>query len=197
MYLVPPDQRDRSVILVDCGYLTTSVAVIVGDGIVHLRSFALGGGQLTADIAEMLGVPFDVAEILKQNIALTGQPTENEKMTVNYAGADHNIETLAVYEITMRKIRQIAKMINKSLESCEYERPDYIPIYLTGGGISYIRGVCESLSKLLGKEVAVIKPDVAHMAEPVNSSVVSLLDLALKQNHASYSFFIKIFKKQF
>ncbi len=197
MFLLEPEQRDRCAILVDCGYLSTSVAVVVGDGIVHLRSFSLGGGMITADLAEMLQIPFEVAEILKQNIALTGQPSENEKMSVTHNGQVYQFETLAVYEITMRKIRQIAKMISKSLETCEYECPDYVPISLTGGGISYIKGVCETLRGLVGKEVRVIAPDIPQMSEPTNSAVLGLLDLALRQNHASLSFFIKIFKKQF
>ena len=197
MYLIEPEQRDQCSILVDCGYLTTSVAVIVGDGLVHLRSFALGGGQLTADLAEMLEAPFEVAEILKQNITLTGRPSENEKMVVNYNGNEYQFDTLAVYEITMRKIKQIAKMIAKSLETCEYERPDFIPVNLTGGGISFIKGVCESMREVLNKDVRIIRPEVSQMAEPDNSAILGLLDLALRQNHANYSFFIKIFKKQF
>ena len=197
MFLLEPEQRDRCAILVDCGYLTTSVAVVVGDGIVHLRSFSLGGGMITADIAEMLEVPFEVAEIMKQNIALTGKPSENEKMSVNYNGQTYQFETLAVYEITLRKIRQISQMISRSLETCEYERPDYIPINLTGGGISYIKGICETIREFLGKEVKVVEPEVPQMSEPTNSAVLGLLDLALRQNHANLSFFIKIFKKQF
>ena len=197
MFLLEPEQRDQCSILVDCGYLTTSVAVIVGDGVVHMRSFALGGGQITADLAEMLEAPFDVAEILKQNITLTGKPSENEKMSVTYNGNTYQYDALAVYEITLRKIKQIATMINKSLESCEYERPDFIPVNLTGGGITYIKGACETLREFMGKEVRIINPDVPQMTEPINSAVLGLLDLALRQNHASYSLFIKIFKKQF
>ena len=163
----------------------------------HLRSFALGGGQLTADLAEMLEAPFEVAEILKQNIALTGRPSENEKMVVNYNGNEYQFDTLAVYEITVRKIKQIAKMIAKSLETCEYECPDFIPINLTGGGISFIKGVAESMREVLNKDVRIIRPEVSQMADPDNSAILGLLDLALRQNHANYSFFIKIFKKQF
>ena len=88
-------------------------------------------------------------------------------------------------------------MIAKSLETCEYERPDFIPVNLTGGGISFIKGVCESMREVLNKDVRIIRPEVSQMAEPDNSAILGLLDLALRQNHANYSFFIKIFKKQF
>lgn len=197
MFLLEPEQRDQCSILVDCGYLTTSVSVVVGDGVVSMKSFALGGGHIVADIAEMLEVPFEVAENLKQNITLTGKPGENEKMSVNYNGNTYQFDASAVYEITLRKIRQIATMIGKSLETCEYERPDYIPIYLTGGGISYIKGACETLRSFLRKEVRIIGPDVPQMSEPTHSAILGLLDLALRQNHTHYSLFIKIFKKQF
>ena len=195
MYLIEPAERDRCAIFVDCGYLSSSVAVVVGDGIVCLKSFSLGGGHIVADLVKFLEIPFSVATELKKYATLTGQPSENEKITLNYKGQKYQFDALAVYEIVQRKVRQIAKMISKSLETCAYERPDYIGINLTGGGISYIKGVAEALKEYLGKEVKILEPKVPQMDEPKNSAVLGLLDLALKQTNAHYSIFIKIFKK--
>ena len=195
MYLIEPAERDRCAIFVDCGYLSSSVAVVVGDGIVCLKSFSLGGGHIVAALVKFLEIPFSVATELKKYATLTGQPSENEKITLNYKGQKYQFDALAVYEIVQRKVRQIAKMISKSLETCAYERPDYIGINLTGGGISYIKGVAEALKEYLGKEVKILEPKVPQMDEPKNSAVLGLLDLALKQTNAHYSIFIKIFKK--
>ena len=197
MLLLEPEKRDQCAVLVDCGYLTTSVSVVVGDGIVHMRSFSLGGGHIVADIGEMLNLPFEVAEKFKRAISLTGKPAETDKMSVEYNGNTYTVDALAVYEITMRKIRQISKMISKSLEDCEYERPDFIPINLTGGGISYIKGVTEAMRDYLGKEVCIIAPNDPQISEPTQSAVLGLLDLALSQNHTQFSIFLKIFKKHF
>ena len=195
MYLIEPAERDKCAVFVDCGYLSTSVAVVVGDGIVCLKSFSLGGGHIVADLVKFLEVPFGVATELKKYATLTGQPSENEKITINYKGQKYQFDALAVFEIVQRKVRQIAKMITKSLETCAYERPENICINLTGGGISYIKGVTETLKEYLGKEVKILEPQVPQMNEPKNSAVLGLLDFALKQTSAHYSIFIKIFKK--
>ena len=197
MLLLQPEQRDQCAILVDCGYLSTSVNVVVGDGIVHMRSFSLGGGHIVADLVEMLNIPFAVAEKVKRAMTLTGKPSENDKVSIDYNGNEYSVDALSVYEIILRKVRQIAKMISKSLEDCEYERPDFIPINLTGGGVSYIKGVTETMREVLGKEVKIVAPDDPQISEPTQSAILGLLDLALSQNRAEGSILIKIFKKHF
>lgn len=195
MYLISPEERDCSAVLVDCGYLSTTVSVIVGDGLVCMRSFSLGGGHIVADICEMLRVPFAVAQEIKDQAILAGKPSELEVTIIDYGGQKYAVNSLAVYEIVERKIRQISRMIAKSLNTCTYERPEKIRINITGGGISYIKGIREKLFEILGKAVAVREPKIPLMNEPKQSAVLGLLDMALKQNQANSSFFNKIFKK--
>ncbi|MBO5884857.1 MAG: hypothetical protein J6Q51_03575, partial [Clostridia bacterium] len=40
LYLIPEERREETAILIDCGYIETSVSVIKGDGLVNLKSFA-------------------------------------------------------------------------------------------------------------------------------------------------------------
>ena len=195
MYLISPEERDCSAVLIDCGYLSTTVSVVVGDGLVCMRSFSLGGGHIVADICELLRVPFAVAQEIKNRAILAGRPSELEQITVDVDGKKYTVDSLAVYEIVERKVRQIAKMIVKSLDTCTYERPEKIRINLTGGGISYIKGIREKLFEILGKAVTIREPKIPLMNEPKQSAVLGLLDMALKQNQANSSFFNKIFKK--
>ncbi len=195
MYLISPEERDSSAVLIDCGYLSTTVSVVVGDGLVCMRSFSLGGGHIVADICGMLKVPFAVAQKIKDQTILAGKPSELEVITVEHEGKKYTVNSLAVYEILERKIRQIAKMIAKSLNTCTYERPEKIRLNLTGGGISYIKGIREKLFEILGKAVSVREPKIPLMNEPKQSAVLGLLDMALKQNQANNSFLNKIFKK--
>ena len=195
MYLITPEERDCSAVLIDCGYLSTTVSVVVGDGLVCMRSFSLGGGHIVADICEMLRVPFAVAQEIKNRAILAGSPSELEQIAVEVDGKKYTVNSLAVYEIVERKVRQIAKMIVKSLDTCTYERPEKIRINLTGGGISYIKGIREKLFEILGKAVTIREPKIPLMNEPKQSAVLGLLDMALKQNQTNSSFFNKIFKK--
>lgn len=195
MYLLTPEERDSSAVLIDCGYLSTDVSVIVGDGMVCMKSFALGGGHIVADLCEMLRIPFAVAQEIKNRAILAGRPNELEEIALTVGGKNYSVKALAVYEIIERKVRQIAKMVVKSLDTCTYERPEKIRINLTGGGISYIKGIREKLFEILGKAVTIREPKVPLMNEPKNSAILGLMDMALKQNEANSSIFSKIFKK--
>ncbi len=195
MFLLTPEERDSSAVLIDCGYLSTDVSVIVGDGMVCMKSFALGGGHIVADLCEMLRVPFGVAQEIKNRAILAGRPSELEEIAVSVGGKNYSVNALAVYEIIERKVRQIAKMVVKSLDTCTYERPEKIRINLTGGGIAYIKGIREKLFEILGKAVTIREPKVPLMNEPKNSAILGLMDMALKQNDANSSIFSKIFKK--
>lgn len=58
MSLLSEDKRYRRQLIADVGYITSSVAVVQGDGLVSLTSFSLGGGHVASDIAMMFEVPF-------------------------------------------------------------------------------------------------------------------------------------------
>lgn len=73
----------------------------------------------------------------------------------------------------------IAGYIQKCLDRCEFEYPEYIPIYLTGGGMNYIKGVRDYLSRRLGRRVELVAPNLPHISRPDYSSEVGLLELAL------------------
>ena len=63
MSLLSEDKRYRRQLIADVGYITSSVAVVQGDGLVSLTSFSLGGGHVASDIAMMFEVPFSLSLI--------------------------------------------------------------------------------------------------------------------------------------
>lgn len=64
-------KRDQYVVLIDVGYLTTTVSVARGDGILSLHTFSYGGVNITGEIARMLKIPFTDAEALKRKVSLS------------------------------------------------------------------------------------------------------------------------------
>ena len=62
-----------------------------------------------------------------------------------------------------------------------YVIPEYVPLMVTGGGISYIRGAKEHVSGRLNTQVMIISPKVPLMDKPTESTILSLMDLALEQ----------------
>lgn len=199
LLLFDENERDNTAVVIDVGYFTTTVAVIRGDGILSLGSFSLGGAHITGDLAETLGISFTDAENLKRKVVLSINAGDNDIYEI---GGDNGVKTLSaslVNEIVIHRIFVIGKMIEKCLDMCKYETPDYVPYSLTGGGISYIRGAKDVLSQKLGRNVEIVTPKLPQVNKPDMSSSWGLLDMAIKNDEpVKMSFFEKLaafFKK--
>lgn len=195
LYLIDPEKRDNLAVLVDCGFLTTSVSVVMGDGILSSHHFALGAGHIVSDISGAFNVPVDQAEELRREISFKEDPQGQVFEIEMNDGSKKEIPVPEVFEIVQFRVKQIAKMIQKCLDTSNIALPEFTPMYVTGGGISYIEGVADKLSEKFGCEVVVAGPKEPTLNKPYLSSIVSLLDLALKKNKKSIGlFFGKLFR---
>lgn len=179
LFLFDPDVRDRYAILVDCGHISTSVMLSRGDGLLFLNSFSMGGGHITGDLSQCLKITFYQAEGLKRKVVLSLLADESDFYEV--AGKDYMIPFSAktTNEIVTERIDLIASFILKCFSRCEYDFPEYIPVYLTGGGLSYIKGARDYLSKRLGRKVEIIAPPMPQLNRPHFSTALGVLDIAL------------------
>ena len=180
-YLFDEDERERYVIMVDVGYITTSVCLLKGSGMLSMSSFSMGGGYITADLSECLKISFSEAEALKRKIVLSIEPNLKDVYEVVIEGNVVPINARNANEIVKARIDVIGAGISKSLGVCKYEYPDYIPISITGGGLNYLKGAKDYLGKILGKAVEPINILDPNIDKPHLSSVLGLLDAALKQ----------------
>lgn len=180
--LFEPEQRDRYVVLVDVGYLTSSVCLARGDGLLYLGSFSVGGANISADISEYLNIPYDEAVDIKNNLDLNLVPTENDYYKVPYDGFYYHVPYQDIYDLVYDRLDVVGTYIKKAIEMCEFDFPQYLPIYLTGGGISYLRGAREYLSKLLNRPIEIAVPKSATFDKPEYASLMGLLNVASKNN---------------
>ena len=180
MHLFEPSVRDRYAILVDCGYITTNVMLTRGDGLLFLNSFSLGGGFITGDLSQCLKIPFAEAESLKRKVVLSWDASESDTYEVQGKDFISPFSAKATNEIVQDRLGMIAEYILKCLDRCEFEFPEYIPIYFTGGGVNYIKGAKDYMSRRLGRRVELVAPNLPHIARPDFSSEIGLLDLALE-----------------
>ncbi|MBQ7579320.1 MAG: hypothetical protein IJT25_02170 [Clostridia bacterium] len=179
LHLFAPEVRDKYVLLVDCGYITTNVMLARGDGLLYLSNFSMGGGYITADLSQCLKISFSEAESLKHKAVISWNASSEDTYEVQskdyivpYSAKDTN-------EIVKGRLDMIIKYINKAIENCMFEFPDYIPICLTGGGVCYIKGVKDYFSKRLGRKVEIVKPNIPHISRPDSSTEIGLLDVCI------------------
>lgn len=182
MYLLDEEVRKSGAVIIDCGYITTNVAYIKGDGLLELKSFSLGGGHITGDLSEILKLSFIQAENLKRKLLLTVQPSAMDYYDVVVNGKMQKIDAKTANDIASSRIDLIVETLKKCIEQFSNKIGENTPIYLTGGGLSYIKGIRDYLFKNLHRKITIAMPEPMQLAKPDMSSIVSLLDTAINQN---------------
>lgn len=181
LHLLDEEVRNQPVVLIDCGYITTSLLLIQGNGLLQLNTFSIGGGHISADLAEYLNLSFSEASALKKKILLSVQPKGKECYEVQSENQIVPIPILVANEIVAARLDMIAMLIKKCL--LQYQRgSEYLPIYLTGGGISYMKGAKDYISKCIGRNITLAAPYSPQLNEPNNSSLYGLIEFALSKN---------------
>lgn len=174
-YLCHEDIKRNYAIIIDCGHITTSVSLLRGDGLLNMYSFSMGGGSITADLSECLKLPYSSADELKRKIILSIDPKDNSVYETTVEGSKVNVSANTSNEIVRCRIESIAGAIKKCIDSFTFECPNYTPIYLTGGGLSYIKGAKDYLSKILGKNVDMLIPNEPELNKPHFATILGLL----------------------
>lgn len=184
LYLTEPEIRERSAILIDCGFITTSVTHVLSEGIIDLKSFSLGGGHITSDLSELLNVPFYSAEQLKRKlvVSLDAKPQDYYEAVVNNKITKFSAKT--VNDISLARIDMIGEAILKSFEDFTHPIMPSVSVYLTGGGLSYIKGIKDYLSKYINYDINILAPAPLQLNKPELSSEVSLLDIAITMENS-------------
>ena len=183
-YLLSNFDKQRGAIIIDVGYLTTSVCGAICNGCVGLVSFSLGGGNITAEIYENTNLKFSEAETIKNEIILTLDCNKVPKYNFNIGEKKLSISSKDINEKVIKKIDMLAELINKSLKILYKQNLENAPVYLTGGGISYITSIKEYLGEKIGKEIKELKPHIPTFAKQHLSSEISVLYEGIrKQNN--------------
>ena len=180
LYLLDAESRDRVSVVLDVGYITTTLSVIQGDGIIYEKSFGYGGGYITAAISEKFSLDFDLAEDVKRKVNLCSVYLSSGDLTE--VGNGNYLPEEELKNVVLKSLDLLCENISDAFNECSFSVPEYVPLLITGGGISYLRGAKEHLSSRLEMPVFVLSPSVPMMNNPSESTLLSLLNLALEQN---------------
>ena len=196
MYLLSDKNRETPSIIVDCGFISTSVSITKGNGLLSLNSFSVGGGQVVSDLSECLNISYKEAEELKKQIVLSVVPQLSDGYELTRHGQVSIISMTETNEIVSARLEMICALINKCITSTQKKDLYKMPFYLTGGGICFIKGAKDYLSKYFGVNVEIISPPNLQLAKPNYSCLLGLLYSAVnqEQKHKTNKF-LNFFKK--
>lgn len=180
LLLLSIDDRDRTSVLIDCGYLSTELSVIRGEAIIYHAILPMGGGHITADLVDQLRIPMRAAEQIKRSYVFSPDEFDQDSFTEVYdaRGRRLTFPREVVSQCIERSMDELCDMIDMTLKN---DALDLLSarsqIYLTGGGISLMRSARDYLAEKIGRPVKAAAPKTAKMNSPVYSSVLGLMDL--------------------
>lgn len=194
LYLFDEAVRDRYVVLFDVGYIVTDIVVARGDGILRQFSIPIGGGHISKDLRDDLSIRFRLADKLKRKITLNLDFNEGDTYDITMKERTMSFSARQVNDIATVKLNKLARTIKSCLMSCDL--PVSTSYYLTGGGISYMPGARDYLSKKLDRQIELAAPRQPQYKKPDMSSALGLLNTVLDNEQAETrkkSFFDRLF----
>ena len=181
MLYLPEEDRDRTAVLIDVGYLNTEVMAVEGDALVFHKCIDVGGGHIAADLSEALDISFKAAEEKVKQPFVYSMSATAESFEIPASG-DQPARTFTrdeVSPIITARVDEIAAEIKRALEESGVKLGNWSNIYLTGGGIAFNRGGRDYLSSKLGRPVRDTPKRTVKMSSPIYSSTMGLMDLII------------------
>lgn len=179
MLYISDEDRDRTALLIDMGYLNTEVIAVEGDTIIFHKVLPLGGGYITADLVYGLDIPLDQAEQIKRSYVF-GAPTSQPSFDIT--GADGKTRTFAyekVSQILEPRAEEVCEAIRDCVADSGVRLGNWSVVYLTGGGLAINRGGREFLGERLNRPVRDLPRKAVKLSSPIYSSALGLLDLII------------------
>jgi cell division protein FtsA len=150
------DEKELGVCLVDIGGGTTDIAIFSGGAIVHTAVIALGGNNLTSDIAIGLRTPAHEAERIKQKFgcALASMVNKDETIEVPSVGGRQPrvLGRQILCEILEPRVEEIFQLVHREIQKCGYEDLLASGVVITGGS-TLLAGMPELAEEVIGLPV--------------------------------------------
>jgi len=158
------DEADLGAAIIDMGAGTTSLAVFLGGRFVHADGFALGGHNVTMDIARGLNTGLADAERIKTlyGSLLVGGSDERDMITVPPMSAEEREQAQFVSRATLvhiikPRVEEILEMVRDRLTASPFAGEPRARVILTGGA-SQLNGLADLAARMLGRPVRIGRP---------------------------------------
>lgn len=176
---IPDEERDRTSVIIDMGYLNTEVMTVEGDALTSLKVIPMGGGHISADLAYGLEVPLNSAEQIKRQYVY-GLAEMNGSFDITDAeGNNQSYEREKVKKILEPRTEEICDAIAEAIKNSGVKLSNWSSVYLTGGGLVLNRGGKDYLSARLDKPVRELPRKAVKLSSPAYSSALGLLNLIM------------------
>ncbi len=196
--VLSPEEKELGTALIDLGGGTSDLAIFANDNIRHTFVLALGGNNLTNDIAIGLRAPLAEAEKIKKKYGSCVSRRINPNETIEVPGMGgrkpRQLPRQILGEILEPRMEEIFSLIKREIARADMEHVISSGVVFTGG-TSLLEGICEigetvfDLPTRLGKPQG-IKGLVDVVKNPMYATGVGLVIYGA-QNRTSKKFRIR------
>lgn len=197
--LIDERARINGAVLIDVGYASTTFALIKGDGIKYKKDKSFGSGFLIDGLASAMGVEYDVAQSLFSQITLNIESDDKSVYKYEIASRRYECKAKDVNNFLHNKIlTQLVDFANECISEIREQDANAASLnawdnkvgsinlmtefYLTGGGLSSIRGASQFFARALGREVGILTGNTAGWDKPYQASAFATMEVADKMN---------------
>lgn len=181
-YLLPQKRREGYAFLLDVGFLTTSISVIYGNGIVHEESFNCGVGTILVSLMESFGIEYSQAEEILSAANISGGSFPKD-MQFSLESGEGQFSVQEINDVIKVGLDVTCERVDKFFARYYKDKNAaglmVNPISVTGEGINEIKGVAEHVSKRLNRLTEIVYPELPFYGKPSFSSRIGLLNAAL------------------
>lgn len=184
MAVLTRNQKELGVILVDIGYGTTGIAVYEENKLLHTKTFPVGAGHITNDLAIALKIPVEAAEKLKLSYGYALSKEVSGKDTVDLNKIDQDLRGAPtkkfISEVIEARLAEICDLINTELRLIGKAAKLPAGVVVVGGGAK-MPGIAELLrSELkLSSQVGLPQPSIFEPTSPKTAELIESPEAAV------------------
>jgi cell division protein FtsA len=183
------EERELGVALVELGAGVTNVSVFAGGMLVGLKSLAVGGIDVTDDIASAFGTRRVEAERMKcfYGSAMTSPRDNHDMIELSpIAGSEEGTEASRITRaqliaVIRQRLEHLTGEIAGALKDLGFAGPFGRQVVLTGGG-SELKGIADYAQGVLGRAVRIGRPSLPGLPDahsgPAFATLVGLAQFA-------------------
>jgi cell division protein FtsA len=177
MAVLTRNQKELGVVLLDIGYGTTGMAVYEENKLLYAKTFPVGAGHITNDLAIALKIPVEVAEKLKLSYGYALSKEVSSKDTIDLSKIDSGIKGMPtrkfISEVIEARLVEICDLVNTELRLIGKAGKLPSGVVVVGGGAK-LPGMAELLrSELkLTSQVGLPNSSVFEATSPGTSELV-------------------------